>query len=685
VTISLSKLTALEAALEYLIKATPGESLEYLNPGEKPPGETQVRTTRRGARGYYPSEVAGGEDEAAAPREAAPTEEREIEAVQAPEAKPELSPPFGSTLVEGYVRDTETGRTRVVPRTPSGEAPTHLYRVMDKGEYDDAVRDEVLAPAPKGDGRIFAAGEPSLQYAEPKPTVLLAIEYSDDDGWAARSGGAGGVTAATYKKIPISKITVLAEGANGGELRDNYNSISEMKKGIDDFSKLLTLETALEYFIKAEVGERLEYLSPGEKAPGDTSIHTTPRGARGYYPSEVAGGEEEAPATVAEESEDVELPEEEREVEAVQPSDINEPQEELFDPDVDDQYETELIDKLLKLEESGDLQAVFEELYPDQDWSELDAGDERILGDEEGLPNKDWRNLLENIEAIRPSIPEDLQRRQDFREWNSKIDEEGNPKGINVLQKFNEGGQGYVKRIIAGTQVPKNMDSHMMQPRDYFNQLEELKNQIPIQDLEPFYDAIAEAAKESGEYLPGTVPEVVRAFQGDPLKFHPKRQYVWIVEDLIRRLQALPDGYDNPLIKKIIVDVVDGTRIPDLGDLTDQLRADSHTFMSGLLNIASPSLLRELYDYKEARRLSQSEIYPQESVSRRLGGEKTLKILQDPRVRDTAKTRLNRLAYFPDGAITQFQERASRIDDLKEDERLLPPLEDWPKKFQNLF
>ena len=225
---------------------------------------------------------------------------------------------------------------------------------------------------------------------------------------------------------------------------------------------------------KAAPGEQLEYLTPGEKPPGETPVRTTQRGARGYYPSEVAGGEEEAPAAVAEEPEDVELPEEEREVEAVQPSDINEPQEELFDPDVDDQYENELIDKLLKLEESGDLQAVFEELYPDQDWSELDAGDERILGDEEGLPNKDWRNLLENIEAIRPSIPEDLQRRQDFREWNSKIDEEGNPKGINVLQKFNEGGQGYVKRIIAGTQVPKNMDSHMMQPRDYFNQLEEL-------------------------------------------------------------------------------------------------------------------------------------------------------------------------------------------------------------------
>ena len=86
-------------------------------------------------------------------------------------------------------------------------------------------------------------------------------------------------------------------------------------------SKLTALEAALEYLLKAVPGEKLEYLAPGENPPGEIPIRTTQRGARGYYPSEVVGGgEEEAPAAVAEEPEDVELPDEEREIETVSAS-----------------------------------------------------------------------------------------------------------------------------------------------------------------------------------------------------------------------------------------------------------------------------------------------------------------------------------------------------------------------------
>jgi len=168
--------------------------------------------------------------------------------------RPKPKHPPTSTLVEVSVSAEQLGTRygRIVPRTPSGEAPTHLYRVMDKRQYDIAVRDKVLAPAIVGD-RIYAAGEPRLRYAEPSPTVLVAIEYSDDDGWAARGANTGPqgeweISAATYNPIPISKVTVLAEGANGRELRDNYelmsgnlspeveaetSKIHEQKKGID--------------------------------------------------------------------------------------------------------------------------------------------------------------------------------------------------------------------------------------------------------------------------------------------------------------------------------------------------------------------------------------------------------------------------------------------------------------------
>ena len=172
--------------------------------------------------------------------------------------RPKSEHPPTSTLVEGSASAEQLGTRygRIVPRNAeTGEPPTHLYRVMDKRQYDDAVEKGVLEPAPEefgGDGRIHGAGKPNLQYADPKPTVLVAIEYSDDDGWAARQAGFGDITAATDNPIPISKVTVLAEGATGRDLRDNYKLIS------DNLSKLLVLETALEFMQDSSQGFLLQ-------------------------------------------------------------------------------------------------------------------------------------------------------------------------------------------------------------------------------------------------------------------------------------------------------------------------------------------------------------------------------------------------------------------------------------------
>ena len=124
-----------------------------------------------------------------------------------------------SRLVQAYV-DGE-----IVPRTPSGEPPAQLYRIMDRQQYDDAIKEGELKPAPGGDGRIFASGEPRLQFLEEpsRPAVLVAIDYSDADGWRAReastgAGGAGEVSAATRNSIPASKLKLIAEGVNKAEL-----------------------------------------------------------------------------------------------------------------------------------------------------------------------------------------------------------------------------------------------------------------------------------------------------------------------------------------------------------------------------------------------------------------------------------------------------------------------------------
>jgi hypothetical protein len=59
--------------------------------------------------------------------------------------------------------------------------------------------------------------------------------------------------------------------------------------------------------------------------------------------------------------------------------------------------------KLAELAYSGDLQAVFEELYPDKDWSELESIEDDRLEELLELEDPDkWRDFLEKINDIRP-------------------------------------------------------------------------------------------------------------------------------------------------------------------------------------------------------------------------------------------------------------------------------------------
>jgi len=82
----LTRLLVLEEILEHMLKAVPGEKLEYLKPGEQAPEGIQIQRGARGGRGYYPSEITGANEESTLE----PTEEREIDIVQAPSAKPDV-------------------------------------------------------------------------------------------------------------------------------------------------------------------------------------------------------------------------------------------------------------------------------------------------------------------------------------------------------------------------------------------------------------------------------------------------------------------------------------------------------------------------------------------------------------------------------------------------------------------
>jgi len=226
-TVSLSKITALEAALEYLIKATAGEKLEYLSPGEKAPGDTKIHTTPRGAKGYYPSEVARGEEDAEVPPELAPGEEQEVEVVQALEATPKLSSEYPKRVFDP---DTEQYLRVVVPDNPDvhGVEPG-IHRLSQphgppvRGTpisiYDPRIPDNVYhmttnAPAVRASRKLIAGGVGGLGGDDRDQIVSLTInkeiayQLAEDTKLASEVGRMGGGEYKSPERIKASKAII---------------------------------------------------------------------------------------------------------------------------------------------------------------------------------------------------------------------------------------------------------------------------------------------------------------------------------------------------------------------------------------------------------------------------------------------------------------------------------------------
>ena len=373
-TISLSKLTALEAALEYLIKATPGERLEYLTPGEPAPSDTRIHTGSRGGRGYYPSEVAVAEEEIEAPSELEPEEEREVEVVQAPEAKPESSSdakPRKKAQLAPPIPDTPT----VTGHKPvqRGVRPA-LARIFHKGFKVSDFQD------------MYSTGLDDFS------TIIEDIRTYDAALTSELSDIGGAVT--TKKGI---RIRVDIQGDSGqlagsmtrsfkrvnGELRVNHHSfmINRLYQGKG-------IATDINEHVEKEY-EKLGVHSIILNANVDIGGYTWARQGYDFIPTAGPhGGLRKM-----------------KELFINRISQLSSGRRRRLPPG---EYDVTLSQKLRDLQASGDLQAVFEELYPDQDWSELtDLGDERLeeLWDEDEGEEKvlEWSELLEKIETVRPS------------------------------------------------------------------------------------------------------------------------------------------------------------------------------------------------------------------------------------------------------------------------------------------
>jgi len=362
----LSKITALEAAVEYLIKATPGEKLEYLSPGESAPGDTRTLTTPRGARGYYPSEMAVAEEETEAPAEVEPAEEREIEAVQAPEAKPEdqsAAPPRKKAHLE----------LNTVQR---GVRPA-LARIFHKGFKVSDFQD------------MYSIG------LEDFSTIIEDIGTYDAAFVSELSDIEGAVTSKKGVKIRVDIQGNLGQSAGSmlrsfkrvnGELRVTHHSfmVNRLYQG-KGIAADINENVEEEY-------EKLGVYSITLRANADIGGYAWARQGYDFIPTArgAQGGLGEM---------------KKRFIDQIYQLSKGLPAVPKLEGD---EYDEALIDRLLTLEQTGDLQAVFEELYPNRDWSELqDLGDERFVAIMSPSSDKDiiWDNLLANIETSRPTRP----------------------------------------------------------------------------------------------------------------------------------------------------------------------------------------------------------------------------------------------------------------------------------------
>ena len=192
-----------------------------------------------------------------------------------------------------------------------------------------------------------------------------------------------------------------------------------------DLTRLLVLEEVLEYLAKTVPGEKLEYLKPGEQAPKGIQVQRGARGGRGYYPSEVTAVEEEtAVLEPTEESvhstdidralADTEIPEEEREIDVVAPSEPEEqaaPSEplDMLNPEVINEHfdtvATNLEDQLIKIVGKGHKPFLGKEILP----SKLTAGNITKAGytdgskegtsDPSGMGINSYQNFTVTIET----------------------------------------------------------------------------------------------------------------------------------------------------------------------------------------------------------------------------------------------------------------------------------------------
>lgn len=92
----------------------------------------------------------------------------------------------------------------------NGQKPKVLFRVVDPKEWEQAQKTGFLSPS-QFYGRIHASIKPERSYGM-SDSVVLAIQYREQDDWTAKGNIDGDVYAVTDRRIPLSIVKDITGG-----------------------------------------------------------------------------------------------------------------------------------------------------------------------------------------------------------------------------------------------------------------------------------------------------------------------------------------------------------------------------------------------------------------------------------------------------------------------------------------
>jgi DNA topoisomerase-1 len=163
------------------------------------------------------------------------------------------------------------------------------YVVLPNREVLAKYPDDIALSIHKAEQSSFWRDKKRKQFLQAEGTEFFKRHADTLDTSFSMEDSNGKMSAGFFLYLAFRRFQnqkVQAHFINDDEV-DNLLKPDDTAKKSDDLAKLLVLETAIEYLVKANPGEKIEYIDSESQLPKNTRLIRTERGAIGYYPSEV--------------------------------------------------------------------------------------------------------------------------------------------------------------------------------------------------------------------------------------------------------------------------------------------------------------------------------------------------------------------------------------------------------------